>query len=93
MVVDFIIPLPLEGTFSYRIPESMTREFAIGKRALVPFGPKKILTAIAFCEHQGEPPEDKKVPHRRGNQYLLIEDYGTPLGVDVAVNHVGDCFD
>jgi hypothetical protein len=43
--------------------------------------------------HQGEPPEDKKVPHRRGNQYLLIEDYGTPLGVDVAVNHVGDCFD
>lgn len=60
MVVDFIIPLPLEGTFSYRIPESMTREFAIGKRALVPFGPKKILTAIAFCEHQGEPPEELK---------------------------------
>ena len=24
---------------------------------------------------------------------LEIEDYGTPLGVDVMINHVGDCFD
>ena len=24
---------------------------------------------------------------------LIIEDYGTPLGVQVMINHVGDCFD
>lgn len=40
------------------------------------------------------PPEGKPVPTRkRGENYLIIEDYGTPLGVDVAINHVGDCFD
>jgi len=41
-----------------------------------------------------EPPEGKKVPgKRRGDNYLIIEDYGTPLGVEVIINHVGDCFD
>ena len=39
------------------------------------------------------PPEDKKVTKQRGNSYVIIEDYGTPLGVDVVINHVGDCFD
>ena len=39
------------------------------------------------------PPEDKPVPEKHGNAYLVIEDYGTPLGVDVVINHVGDCFD
>ena len=29
----------------------------------------------------------------RGENYLIIEDYGTPLGVEVVINHVGDCFD
>ena len=39
------------------------------------------------------PPEQKAPPKGRGNKYLIIEDYGTPLGVDVVINHVGDCFD
>lgn len=46
--------------------------------------------------HRGEtpPPEGKNPPRqRRGENYLIIEDYGTPLGVEVIINHVGDCFD
>ena len=44
---------------------------------------------------EDNPPENKNIPMKRrgGNNYLVIEDYGTPLGVDVAINHVGDCFD
>ena len=43
---------------------------------------------------KGDPPEGKHIPkNRRGNQYLIIQDYGTPLGVEVPINHVGDCFD
>jgi len=40
-----------------------------------------------------KPPEGKKTGTKRGNNYLIIEDYGTPLGVEVVINHVGDCFD
>ncbi len=40
------------------------------------------------------PPEGKNPPNKKkGNNYLIINDYGTPLGVDVVINHVGDCFD
>ena len=41
-----------------------------------------------------EPPEDKKVPKKkRGEELFIIDDYDTPLGVEVIINHVGDCFD
>ena len=44
--------------------------------------------------HRDEtPPEGKPSPKKRGSNYLIIEDYGTPLGVEVVINHVGDCFD
>ena len=40
------------------------------------------------------PREGKKLAtKKRGDSYLVIEDYGTPLGVEVVINHVGDCFD
>ena len=39
-------------------------------------------------------PEGKAAPARkRGDSYLIIEDYQTALGVEVLINHVGDCFD
>ena len=40
-----------------------------------------------------KPGEDTPNDDTRGDSYLIIEDYGTPLGVDVVINHVGDCFD
>ena len=35
------------------------------------------------------------LPTKRPGKYLMeiIEDYDTPLGVDIMINHVGDCFD
>ena len=41
-----ILPLPFDRTFTYRIPEGMEGELAVGCRVLVPFGAKKYYTAI-----------------------------------------------
>ena len=34
-----------------------------------------------------------KRPGGPGTPYLIIEEYSTPLGVEIIINHVGDCFD
>ena len=44
-------------------------------------------------ERDVPPPEGKTPPKKRGDKYVIIEDYVTPLGVEVVINHVGDCFD
>lgn len=41
-----ILPLPFDRTFTYRIPDGMEGELAVGCRVLVPFGAKKYYTAI-----------------------------------------------
>ena len=37
-------------------------------------------------------PTEGKTPRLPGEE-IIIEEYETPLGVDVIINHVGDCFD
>lgn len=41
-----LLPLPLPGYFTYRVPEEFHHEIAPGKRVVVPFGKKKIYTAL-----------------------------------------------
>lgn len=41
-----IIPRPLDGTFTYAVPESMEGCVAVGHRVIVPFGPRRYLTGI-----------------------------------------------
>ena len=50
---ETLLPLALPGTYTYRIPEGMT--LSIGMRVLVPFGRKKIFTAIVTMLHDKEP--------------------------------------
>ena len=42
--------------------------------------------------HRPDKPTQGKTPHLPGEE-IFIEEYETPLGVDVIINHVGDCFD
>lgn len=44
-IVDVAVPLPLEQTFSYRVPETLRRENLVGTRVLVPFG-RRTITAF-----------------------------------------------
>ena len=43
-------------------------------------------------ERPETPPAGKK-PKTTGDTWFVFEDYDTPLGVEVIINHVGDCFD
>ena len=38
------------------------------------------------------PPQGRK-PKTPGNALYVFEEYDTPLGVEIVINHVGDCFD
>ena len=45
--VEVILPLPLEGTFTYGVPDTLLEKVVPGVRLLVPFG--KIKTYIGIC--------------------------------------------
>lgn len=53
--VDVILPLPLEGTFTYSVPESMVAQVRMGVRVLVPLGRSKTYTAMAMRLHSEKP--------------------------------------
>lgn len=53
--VDVILPLPLEGTFTYSVPESMVAQVRMGVRVLVPLGRSKTYTAMAVQLHSEKP--------------------------------------
>lgn len=44
--VDVILPLPLEGTFTYAIADELAAQVAMGVRVLVPLGKSKTYTAL-----------------------------------------------
>ena len=50
---ETLLPLALPGTYTYRVPDGM--RLSIGMRVLVPFGRKKIFTAIVMSLHDREP--------------------------------------
>ena len=50
---ETLLPLAIPGTYTYLVPEGM--RLSIGMRVLVPFGRKKIYTAIITSLHDMEP--------------------------------------
>ncbi|MCF8461577.1 MAG: primosomal protein N' [Flavobacteriales bacterium] len=53
--VEVILPIPLEGTFTYRVPRDMETEIQVGKRVVVPFGRRKLYTGIIYQIHDRPP--------------------------------------
>ena len=51
---DLILPVPLQGTFTYVLPDSMQKTVKVGMRVLVPFGRNKTYLGIVDRLH-GEP--------------------------------------
>ncbi len=53
--VDVIVPLPLEGTFTYSVPHNLAERVRFGVRVAVTFGASKVHTAIVVRAHQDNP--------------------------------------
>ncbi len=51
MYADCIVPLPLEGVFTYNVPAHLDQRVKVGSRVNVPFGPKKQYTALVTELH------------------------------------------
>src|SRR5512137_1427975 len=52
---DVILPLPLEGLFTYLIPEELKVKIAPGMRVVVQFGAKKFYSALVRRIHEIKP--------------------------------------
>lgn len=55
MLVDVILPLPLDGLFTYAVPPSSEAQAKVGCRALVPFGRNKQYVGIIARQHDERP--------------------------------------
>lgn len=53
--IDVILPLPLGGTFTFSVPDEWDEKVRIGMRVVVPFGKKKMYTAIVSIVHTHKP--------------------------------------
>ena len=53
--VDVILPLPLDGTFTYSIPEGMEEKVVPNMRVLVPLGKSKKYIAMVVDVHSEKP--------------------------------------
>lgn len=69
---DVILPLPLNATFTYRIPKNMMLQ--PGERVIVPFGAKKYYTAVVDYLHDAEPSgfEIKEIAEQLDHEPVLL---------------------
>lgn len=62
--VDVILPVPVEGKFTYRLPQELNDTAKEGARVVVSFGKRRILTGIISRVHQ-------EVPQKHQAKYIL----------------------
>ncbi len=55
LYIDVILPLPLGNTFTYSVPDEWAEKVSIGMRVVVPFGKRKMYTAIVYLIHSHKP--------------------------------------
>jgi primosomal protein N' (replication factor Y) (superfamily II helicase) len=55
LFADVVLPLAVDGTFTYRVPLELNDDVAVGKRVVVQFGQKKVYAALVFKIHTKAP--------------------------------------
>lgn len=58
LFVDILLPIPIPGIFTYRVPFDMNNEVQEGKRVVVQFGKKKLYSGLIKRIHQEVPKYD-----------------------------------
>jgi len=64
LFAEVLLPLPVPGTFTYRIPHEMNDEELMGRRVVVQFGRQKIYTGLVNSVHD-------KIPQNHTPKYIL----------------------
>ena len=59
MFADIILPLPLDGMFTYSVPQQMEEQVRVGVRVLVPFGRSKTYVGLTARLHDNAPADYK----------------------------------
>ncbi|MGM9733991.1 MAG: primosomal protein N' [Prevotella sp.] len=59
--VDLMLPVPLEGFFTYSVPERLRERMQFGVRVIVTFGPKKTYVGIVVRTHDDTPKGEYKI--------------------------------
>lgn len=57
--VSVVVPVPLDNAFDYSVPPSMAADVAVGKRVIVPFGPRTVTGLIVDTSNKA--PESKRI--------------------------------
>ena len=60
MYIDVILPVPLDGTFTYSVPQPLEGQVRVGARVLVPFGRSKTCVGIV-ASTQGAAPNVSQI--------------------------------
>ncbi len=55
---EIILPLALEGTLTYLVPDRMERDIEVGRRVAVPLGKSRTLVGLVGRTHDEKPPFD-----------------------------------
>ncbi len=55
LFADVLLPLPVGGTFTYRVPFELNEQLQEGIRVVVQFGARKIYTAVVIRVHETPP--------------------------------------
>ncbi len=72
--VDVILPLPLEGMYTYSVPVEMEEFVAFGKRVLVPLGRSKKYVAMIVDVHTDTPSFNcKPIEHVMDAEPMLLD--------------------
>lgn len=69
---EVILPLPLEGTFTYAVPDTLADKVGSGVRVLVPLGKSKTYTGIVASLHDRKPDFDVR-------DVISAPDGGSPM--------------
>ena len=90
--VDVILPLPLDGVFTYAVSDTWAPQVRLGVRVLVPLGKSKTYTAIAVRLHDDAPdfevkevmavldPSPLLLPQQYQSWQWISQYYLAPLG-------------
>ena len=71
LFADLILPLPLEGHFTYRVPVAFHLKMKTGIRVIVQFGRRKFFSALVYRLHENVPSGDFEI---KGIDAILDEE-------------------